>query len=89
MTSTETIRYRLHASVDAIACAARYVERGWGEYGYSITEVTGGPTFKSAIVHVAHSDGSRFFVGSDRWGTCSWAETLDLLYAAMSAAEVQ
>lgn len=88
MTTTqtpETQRYSLHASLDAIASAARYVEREWGEYGYSVVEVSGGPTFKSAILQICHSDGSRFFVGSDRYGNCAYAETLDALHVTMSA----
>lgn len=50
------------SSLDAVACAARFVEREWGEHGYRIgVESTN-------VFRVRCSDGSEFRVVADRWG---------------------
>lgn len=55
---------------DAIAAAASRVSREWGDTGYRIEKISQIPSEHSnaAVMHVVHSDGSRFTVAADRWG---------------------
>jgi len=72
MTATEkSYRSVPMADVGAIASAARYVEGGWGDR-YSMG-LAGSRVWKDRmywLFQVRASDGSRFLVGSDRYGNC-------------------
>jgi hypothetical protein len=58
---------------EALATAARAVQREWGETGYTITGVNSGPR-RSVLLTVEHSDGSVFHVGATRYGQYVWHE---------------
>jgi hypothetical protein len=58
---------------EALATAARAVQREWGETGYTITAVNSGPR-RSVLLTVEHSDGSVFHVGGTRYGQTVWHE---------------
>lgn len=59
---------------DAVIEVASKVNREWGSHGYAIQALTEGPVYGSAIAEVWHSDGSRFFVGADRYGNSVHAD---------------
>ena len=75
-------RCRVHGpsvDVDALASAARYVQREWGEeLGYRASIAAA----ESRLVVLEVSwprDGSRFYVSADRWGNVAHADTLEEL----------
>lgn len=55
------------STLEAAASVARFVQREWGDYGYRIW--IAGTSTGGAIARVRHSDGSTFYVASDRFGT--------------------
>ena len=50
------------ATLEAVSAVAAYVRREWGDYGYTLRQASSG------LFQVQCSDGSRFLVGSDRYG---------------------
>jgi hypothetical protein len=67
----------------ALAACARYVEREWGETGYSMGVANGGG--RGVVCLVRHADGSEFFVWSDRYENTGHADTYDQAKEAMFA----
>lgn len=56
-------------TLDALSGITHAVRFGWGDYGYRVCSVEG--TWDgSAIAEISHSDGSRFWIAADRYG--SW-----------------
>lgn len=75
----------LYADPEALASAARFVQREWGETGYSVLDVQPGDRRGSVMLHVRHYDGSEFYVYSDRYGSSlAHGETLDELASKLS-----
>lgn len=55
--------------VDAYMAAGGYLSRNWGDHGYRIGYVGQyGTETHPYLFSCSHSDGSRFFLVSDRWG---------------------
>jgi hypothetical protein len=76
-------------SIDAVQTVAGVLEREWGSTRV-ILSVTPGPAYGSALAEVGAGDGSRWFIGSTRWGNHVHADTREecsRLLAARAEAE--
>ena len=72
-------------SPDAVIAIGSALQRHWGHTGYSLDTLAAGPSWGSAIAEVVASDGSRFAVGSDRWGRVQHADTVAEVSALLIA----
>lgn len=54
------------AGLDCISGAVGFLRKEWGEYGYHMSIEASG--LYSALFGVRHSDGSEFYILSDRYG---------------------
>ena len=55
-------------SIDAAHTLVSYLERDWG-YTRSILQMVPGPFYGSALAECSASDGSRWWIATDRYGT--------------------
>ncbi len=54
-------------STDAVSTLVSYLEREWG-YGRTMDQVVPGPFYGSALAQCSASDGSEWWIGTDRYG---------------------
>jgi hypothetical protein len=66
---------------EALASAARHVQREYGETGYSVAVEAGG--FGAVVLRARASDGSEFRVWADRYGNARTLPDIDDLAEAM------
>ena len=60
------------APLDAYMSAGAYLRAEWGDYGYSIGVESAG--YGAYLFGCRHSDGSEFYLLSDRYGNVTRAE---------------
>lgn len=74
-------------TLDAIGAIVATVHNEWGDYGYSLASIDSS-YFGGGIAEIHHSDGSRFYLATTRYGyPVSSGDTAAAAVAALNAAE--